>query len=42
MDAYFEEADWADVGSMTDFERVNDEILGRYLEQGRQPQQAKD
>ncbi|MEM3638065.1 MAG: nucleotidyltransferase family protein [Conexivisphaerales archaeon] len=27
LNAYFEEAKWADVGSMTDFERVNDEIL---------------
>jgi len=27
LNAYFEDAKWADVGSMTDFERVNDEIL---------------
>ena len=27
MNSYFENAYWADVGSMTDFERVNDEIL---------------
>lgn len=27
LNAYFEEAKWADVGSMTDFERVNDELL---------------
>jgi len=27
--SYFEEAYWADVGSMTDFERVNDEMLAR-------------
>jgi NDP-sugar pyrophosphorylase family protein len=32
MNSYFEDADWADVGSMTDFERVNDEVLGKYLE----------
>lgn len=27
INAYFEDAKWADVGSMVDFERVNDEIL---------------
>ncbi len=27
LNSYFEDAYWADVGSMTDFERVNDEIL---------------
>lgn len=27
LNSYFENAYWADVGSMTDFERVNDEIL---------------
>ena len=27
LNSYFEDASWADVGSMTDFERVNDEIL---------------
>jgi mannose-1-phosphate guanylyltransferase len=32
MNSYFEEAEWADVGSMTDFERVNDEVLSKYLE----------
>lgn len=31
MNSYFEDADWADVGSMTDFERVNDEVLSKYL-----------
>jgi mannose-1-phosphate guanylyltransferase len=32
MNSYFEDADWADVGSMTDFERVNDEALSKYVE----------
>ncbi len=27
LHSYFEDASWADVGSMADFERVNDEIL---------------
>jgi NDP-sugar pyrophosphorylase family protein len=27
INSYFEEADWADVGSMADFERVNDQVL---------------
>jgi len=27
INSYFEEANWADVGSMADFERVNDQIL---------------
>jgi NDP-sugar pyrophosphorylase family protein len=27
VNAYFEEANWADVGSMADFERVNDQAL---------------
>ncbi len=27
LTSYFEEANWADVGSMADFERVNDEVL---------------
>ncbi len=27
VNSYFEEASWADVGSMADFERVNDEVL---------------
>jgi len=27
LNSFFEDADWADVGSMTDFERVNDEAL---------------
>lgn len=27
LNSYFENAYWADVGSMTDFERVNDEVL---------------
>jgi len=27
INSYFEEASWADVGSMADFERVNDEVL---------------
>jgi NDP-sugar pyrophosphorylase family protein len=27
LNSYFEEASWADVGSMADFERVNDEVL---------------
>lgn len=31
MNTYYEDADWADVGSMTDFERVNDEVLSKYL-----------
>lgn len=42
MNAYFEDADWADVGSMSDFERVNDEILGRYLEQGQPRQHSRE
>ena len=29
LNSYFENAYWADVGSMTDFERVNDEILSK-------------
>ncbi len=33
MNSYYEEAEWADVGSMTDFERVNDAALGKYLEE---------
>jgi mannose-1-phosphate guanylyltransferase len=33
MNTYYEDADWADVGSMTDFERVNDQALGKQLEQ---------
>jgi mannose-1-phosphate guanylyltransferase len=32
INSYFEEANWADVGSMVDFERVNDEALGKYAE----------
>jgi hypothetical protein len=32
MNLFFADADWADVGSMTDFERVNDEALSKYLE----------
>jgi mannose-1-phosphate guanylyltransferase len=32
MNSFFADADWADVGSMTDFERVNDEALSKYLE----------
>lgn len=31
--SYYEEAHWADVGSMVDFERVNDEIMAKQLEQ---------
>ena len=31
MNTYYEDAEWADVGSMTDFERVNDAALGKYL-----------
>ena len=27
LNSYYENAYWADVGSMSDFERVNDEIL---------------
>ena len=27
INSYFEEANWADVGSMADFERVNDQVL---------------
>lgn len=30
--AYFEEANWADVGSMADFERVNDEALSQSMD----------
>jgi mannose-1-phosphate guanylyltransferase len=33
LNSYFEDAEWADVGSMTDFERVNDAVLGKYLEE---------
>jgi hypothetical protein len=33
MNSFFEEAYWADVGSMTDFERVNDEALVKDSEQ---------
>ena len=33
MNSFYEDADWADVGSMTDFERVNDEVLSKHLEQ---------
>jgi NDP-sugar pyrophosphorylase family protein len=32
MNSYFEEAEWADVGSMVDFERVNDQALGEFVE----------
>jgi NDP-sugar pyrophosphorylase family protein len=32
LNSYFGEAKWADVGSMVDFERVNDEILSRESE----------
>jgi NDP-sugar pyrophosphorylase family protein len=32
LNSYFEEAKWADVGSMVDFERVNDEILTKESE----------
>lgn len=35
INSYFEEAYWADIGSMTDFERVNDEVLGKIPEQPR-------
>ncbi len=35
LNSYYENAYWADVGSMTDFERVNDEILtnGQLIQQ---------
>ncbi|MDA4113043.1 MAG: nucleotidyltransferase family protein [Thaumarchaeota archaeon] len=33
MNSFYEEAYWADVGSMTDFERVNDEALIKDSEQ---------
>ena len=33
MNSFFEDAYWADVGSMTDFERVNDEALVKDSEQ---------
>jgi mannose-1-phosphate guanylyltransferase len=29
INSYFEEANWADVGSMADFERVNDQVLSQ-------------
>ena len=32
MNSYFEDAEWADVGSMVDFERVNDQALGQFAE----------
>ena len=32
MNSYYEEADWADVGSMTDFERANDQALNEHAE----------
>ncbi|MDA4123781.1 MAG: sugar phosphate nucleotidyltransferase, partial [Thaumarchaeota archaeon] len=34
LNSYFEDAEWADVGSMTDFERVNDEALLKDSQQG--------
>ncbi len=34
LNSFFEDADWADVGSMTDFERVNDEALLKDSQQG--------
>jgi mannose-1-phosphate guanylyltransferase/phosphomannomutase len=30
--SYYEDAKWADVGSLTDFERVNDEVLAGQIE----------
>ena len=32
MNSYYEDAEWADVGSMTDFERVNDQVLNQYFQ----------
>jgi len=32
LGSYYEEASWADVGSMVDFERVNDELLNGVVE----------
>lgn len=34
MSSYYQEAKWADVGSMTDFERVNDEALAMQVGSG--------
>lgn len=33
LNSYFEDAEWADVGSMVDFERVNDAALAKYVEE---------
>jgi mannose-1-phosphate guanylyltransferase/phosphomannomutase len=38
LNSYYEDADWADVGTLTDFERIDKELLSDYFSALRTPQ----